>query len=114
MQTITETINNIELKFEHKNTDELWLNATDLLKKFNESTDGSKKRMDKYWDNEDTKEYIEELFKDFNSPSEGELNFDKLKEKVSFTAKGRYGGTFIHPDLSVHFTRWLSAKFAIA
>jgi hypothetical protein len=87
--------NNTEVIFSLKN--DLWLNATFIAEKFN-------KDLSNYWKSQDTKKYIEVLQK-VNSVESTEL-------KV--TQRGRYGGTYIHPDLVVHFARWISPEFAIA
>ena len=73
-----------------------WINATEVAKLYG-------KRLDSYWVNMDTLEYIVALEK-FNSHPEWELKQ---------TVEGRYGGTYIHPDLVIHFARWANAEFAV-
>lgn len=70
-----------------------WFNATAASKKFG-------RRLDHWFSNAETKEYIEKL----TTRNSGE--FIKTKE-------GRNGGTWLHPKLAVVFARWLSVDFAI-
>lgn len=59
------------------------------------------KRLQHFWDNAETKEYVEVL----TSRISGELTEAK---------SGRYhGGTWAHPKLAVFFARWLDTKFAV-
>ncbi len=32
---------------------------------------------------------------------------------LTFSTKGRYGGTYCHPKLAVFFARWLDVRFAV-
>lgn len=59
-----------------------------------------------------TKEYMAELCQELGI--EG-LNYKggKIPPLVRIE-KGRYGGTWLHPELAVEFARWLSVKFARA
>lgn len=73
----------------------LYVNATKLAKQFG-------KRLDVYWKSPETKEYYGVL----NTTVQRELELVK-------TAKGKYGGTYIHSDAIVHFLRYLSVEFAV-
>ncbi len=66
------------------------------------------KRIDKFWGNDETAEYCEELgaLLNSNSPEKGVI-------KLTESSRGRYGGTWGHPKLAVFFARWLDAKFAV-
>jgi hypothetical protein len=77
-------------------TEKGWINATKLSKAFN-------KRLDSYFENLETKEYIEIRCEMSNLPVTA---FIKKRE-------GRYGGTWLHPKISIHFNRWLNIRFAI-
>jgi len=79
-------------------TEDGWINATELAARFG-------KRIDHYLANAETKEYISALCEEEgNTRNAG----DFLK-----TRRGRNGGTWIHPDLGIHFARWLDVRFAI-
>jgi hypothetical protein len=79
-------------------TEDGWINATALAASFG-------KRIDHYLANAETKEYIGALCEEEgNTRNAG----DFLK-----TRRGRNGGTWIHPDLGVHFARWLDVRFAV-
>ena len=73
----------------------LYINATLLAKQF-------EKRVDNFLRLESTKEYLRFL----TTSDVRELELLKTKE-------GRYGGTYIHSDLAIHFLRWLSIEFAV-
>ena len=63
------------------------------------------KRLDHFWENAYTVEYVEELRNVLTHRNPG-----KLIEATS----GRYhGGTWAHPKLAVFFARWLDVKFAV-
>src|ERR1700758_2600817 len=78
-------------------TDEGWFNATAAAAHFG-------RRVDHYLANSDTKEYIAALSEDPNTRQSGYF----MK-----TQRGKGGGTWLHPDLAVHFARWLDIRFAI-
>ena len=62
------------------------------------------KRVDHYLVNADTREYIDAL-----------CNVEITRKSGDFirTQRGKNGGTWFHPDLGVHFARWLDVRFAI-
>lgn len=74
-----------------------WFDATVAADRFG-------KRVDHYLANTETKEYIAAL-------CDGE-NTRKVGDFIR-TKRGRNGGTWFHPDLGVHFARWLDVRFAI-
>lgn len=78
-------------------TSEAWFNATIAAEKRG-------KRLDKYMKADGTDEYIAALMEDPNTPTRGDL----IKTK-----RGNAGGTWLHPDLAVHFARWLDVRFGI-
>ena len=77
--------------------------ATDLLRQWNRSS-GQRKRIQKFLDNDNTKQFIEELEneEDLNSPNSGYL-----------TIRGKQGGTWMHPYLFMKFAMWLNPKFEV-
>ncbi len=90
-----EVIANNKVMFALQNG--LWINATEVAKDKN-------KDLSNYWKSKDTEEYTLALSK-FNSVDMTELKVTK---------QGKYGGTYIHPSLVVHFARWISPDFAVA
>lgn len=78
-------------------TEDGWFNATQAAERFG-------KRVDNYLANAETKEYIEALC-DGDNPW-------KVRDFVK-TKRGRNGGTWFHPELAVHFARWLDVRFAV-
>ncbi|SIO39393.1 KilA-N domain-containing protein [Burkholderia sp. GAS332] len=78
-------------------TNEAWFNATEAAEKRG-------KRLDKYMKADGTEEYIAVLMEDPNTPTRGDL----IKTK-----RGNNGGTWLHPDLAVHFARWLDVRFGV-
>jgi len=73
----------------------IYINATELAKQFN-------KDLSNYTRRKDFNDYIAA----FNSVNSTELELIKTKE-------GKYGGTYIHSNLIVHFLRWLDVEFAV-
>lgn len=71
-----------------------YLNATKTAKNFN-------KDVRDWLYSVETTNYINELVNCGNFP------------QLTFTKRGRDGGTWIHPKLVITFSRWLSVKFAI-
>jgi len=74
-----------------------WFNATIAAAHYS-------KRVDHYLVNADTREYIDAL-----------CNVEITRKSGDFirTQRGKNGGTWFHPDLGVHFARWLDVRFAI-
>lgn len=63
------------------------------------------KRVQHFWENSGTREYVAELNQVLTNRNSGELTEAK---------EGRYhGGTWGHPKLAVFFARWLDVKFAV-
>ena len=77
-------------------TEDGWFNATAAADRFG-------KRVQHYLDNAETQDYINALC-DENNRNSG--YFIRAK-------RGRNGGTWFHPDLAVHFARWLDIRFSI-
>ena len=75
----------------------LWMEVTSIAKE-------NGKDLSNYWRSKDTTEYME-VISELNS-----VNITELKT----TVQGKHGGTYIHPELVVHFARWISPKFAVA
>ena len=78
--------------------DDGWVNATATAEKFG-------KRMDHYFANAETAAYIVALCADDLNPRDSGY-FVKTK-------RGAGGGTWLHPELAVHFARWLDVRFAV-
>ena len=76
-----------------------WINATQAAARFG-------KRVDHYLENAETKEYISALSEEENISNTRNSGYLK-------TRRGNQGGTWFHPDLSIHFARWLDVRFAI-
>lgn len=77
-------------------TEEAWFNATEVADKYN-------KRVADWLENIETQHYLRALAEILKVP-----NLALLK-----TRRGRYGGTWLHPQLAVFFARWLDIRFGI-
>ena len=75
--------------------------ATKLLKQYNKKN-GTKKEIKKFFENDNTKEFIQVLEKE-----EG-LN---RQNPAYLKKRGKLGGTWLHPILFVKFATWLSPEF---
>lgn len=88
---------------------EAWFNATEIAEAYN-------KRLAKFWEREETQEYLNELCELSNIPKTGYLGKPfNLKNYPEFikAKRGNNGGTWLHPDLMVYFARWINIRFGI-
>ena len=84
-------------------TKDSMFNATNLLKQWNEAS-GEKKEITKFFDNDNTKEFISALME--------EENLNK-QNSAYLKARGKNGGTWMHPILFVKFAMWLNPRFEV-
>lgn len=91
-------------------TDNSFLNATDLLKIYNENAK-TQKRFAEFWDNKSTDEFVEALIRQEENLKVG--NCTPLKNDFVLITKGKYGSTYMHPYLFIKFAMWLSADFEV-
>jgi len=78
-----------------------WFNATAAADKYG-------KRLDHWFANAETKDYMTALAEALNTRDSGYLTADDLVT----TKRGRNGGTWLHPKLAVAFARWCDPRFA--
>lgn len=90
-------------------TSDGFFNATELLRRYNEST-GEERRMYDFFVSKTTKRFINELVRDLNNNNDDSRYLEK---DVYHTVRGRYGSTFMHPYLFVRFSMWLSPEFEV-
>jgi len=79
-----------------------WFNATELLSianKYRETQGELPKRINDYLKKQETKEFIATIAKK-----------EEISEVVK-VAKGRYGGTWVHPLILIDIAMWLSMDF---
>lgn len=81
-------------------------NATNLLRQWNEST-GEKKEVTKFFENDNTKEFISALI------SEEKLDTQNSAYVKSKARLDRGGGTWMHPILFIKFAMWLNPRFEV-
>lgn len=67
------------------------------------------KKLDNFWYNEETKEYLRALAPALGIPSHSR----ELNDGIIQTYRGAKGGTWAHPKLAVFFARWLDVRFAV-
>ncbi len=65
------------------------------------------KRLEHFWENSSTSEYVEELKRVFKHRNSGDCLL------VQSFRGGKTPGTWAHPKLAVFFARWLDVKFAV-
>ncbi|WP_185216198.1 KilA-N domain-containing protein [Sphingobacterium mizutaii] len=82
-------------------TKDSMFDATSLLKQWNSSS-GMKKKLDHFFENDGTNEFINVL--------EIEENLN-TRNSVYLKSRGKNGGTWMHPYLFVKFAMWLNPKF---
>lgn len=78
-------------------------NATALLQQWN-SANCERKEITKFFDNANTKLFIEALIK------EEKLN---TQNSAYLKSRGKNGGTWMHPILFIKFAMWLNPKFEV-
>lgn len=76
--------------------DDGWFNATQAAEQFG-------RRVDVWLKSHDTQDYIAALCEITNTTEKWYLK----------TKRGASGGTWLHPKLAVHFSRWLDPRFAV-
>lgn len=81
-------------------------NATALLRQWNESV-GEKKEIKKFFENQNTKEFISALIDEEN------LDGEKSAYVKSKASRGNNAGTWMHPILFVKFAMWLNPRFEV-
>lgn len=84
-------------------TKDAMFNATTLLKQWN-SLSGQQKTIAHYLENSATQEFMKALME--------EENF-KCRNSVYLTARGKYGGTWMHPLMFIDFAMWLNPTFKV-
>lgn len=85
-------------------TQDGYFNATLLLKQWNKSAE-SQKRMEHFFENQSTKEFIEVL--------ENELSANNRNSGYLRT-RGNKGATWMHPYLFIDFAMWINPRFKLA
>lgn len=116
-----------------------FFNATALLEQWNKSNPREIRRIDKFWDSTHIDKLMLEIVINepylleksssvnstydkcttdnqqvFKSPNLGDykkLDFEELKKIVAKTARGKNGGTWLHPVMFVKFAMYLSPRF---
>lgn len=78
-------------------------NATALLRQWNENS-GEKKEVTKFFENENTKLFINALMEEEN------LN---TQNSAYLKTRGKSGGTWMHPILFIKFAMWLNPRFEV-
>lgn len=86
-------------------TGEAWFNATEAANAYG-------KRVDHWLANQDTKEYIRALEIALNNTEKRDFNTRNSGYLIR-SARGRLGGTWLHPKLAVVFARWCDVNFAV-
>jgi hypothetical protein len=102
-------------------TKDSYFNATELLAVYNNNS-RIQKRFKDYWENNSTKEFVNELEKDlfYNGQNSAYLESASIYEnnpillpKSYETKRGKGGSTWMHPYLFVDFSMWLSPQFKL-
>ena len=89
-----------DFKVEQRTKDGMF-NATALLKQWNMAT-CSDKRLQSYFANDSTNEFVDTIMKKENHNS---------KNSCYLTTRGKTGGTWMHPMLFIDFAMWLNPAF---
>ena len=109
MQVQTINLPKIDESIQYALENGLWLNATEVAKRHN-------KRLDNYFSNLETIKYMERL-RVLNPSNSRDLTPQSTTVDINdfvISMRGKYGGTYIHESLVIHFARWINIDFAIA
>jgi hypothetical protein len=95
--------------FIRQNTKDRMLNANDMLNIWNRDNPTNQKRIQHYFDNKSTHEFMEAILVELNlnNRNSGELK----KSNLYSTKKGKYGGTWMNEYLFIDFAMWLNPQF---
>lgn len=80
--------------------------ATELLRQWNEAME-QKKELKKFFENQNTKEFILALIE------EEDLDGEKSAYVKSKASRGNNAGTWMHPILFVKFAMWINPRFEV-
>lgn len=80
--------------------------ATELLRQWNEAME-QKKELKKFFENQNTKEFISALIE------EEDLDGEKSAYVKSKASRGNNAGTWMHPILFVKFAMWINPRFEV-
>lgn len=99
-QIMTRPMGNFHVE---QRTKDGMFNATALLKQWNENS-GDKKEVTKFFENDNTKVFIDALMNEEN------LN---TQNSAYLKSRGKHGGTWMHPILFIKFAMWLNPRFEV-
>lgn len=94
-----------DLKVKQRTKDGMF-NATSLLKQWN-NVSNSNKKLDHFFDNKSTKEFINAMIDDEDLHTHNSVY---VKSRAS---RGDNAGTWMHPYLFIDFAMWLNPKFKV-
>lgn len=102
-----------------QNTKNGFFNLNDLYDVYINNNPGGKKRIDKYLEFSQTREFAETLLEaelekaeNLNTLEKGIMIPTELPSVIE-TKRGKYGGTWVHPYLFLDFAMWLNPKFKL-
>lgn len=84
-------------------TKDSMFNATELLKQWNQKS-GQQKKLDHFFENNSTKEFIDAIV--------SEENYN-TRNSVYLKNRGKNGGTWMHPILFIDFAMWINPTFKL-
>ena len=87
----------------NQRTSDGMFNATELLKQWN-SKSGQQKKLDHFFENKSTEEFINAIISEENH---------NTRNSVYLKTRGKNGGTLMHPILFIDFAMWLNPKFKV-
>lgn len=103
-----------------QNSKSEFLNLNDLMDSYLIENPISSKRIDKFLEMKQTKEFAETIreaeleAKSLNTPKRGDLVLPLTEPvRVIETKRGKNGGTWVHPYLFLDFAMWLNPRFKL-
>lgn len=102
-QILTRTMGNFEVS---QRTSDGMFNATVLLKQWNKHS-GMQKKLDHFFDNNSTNEFIDAIISEENLDARNSVY---VKSRAS---RGDNAGTWMHPLLFIDFAMWLNPTYKV-
>lgn len=97
----------------YQRTKDAYFDASSLLQQWNEHSKGSDKKMSRYLETKQTKEFMEELSAKMHHANNQE-NMFVVTVKGRSTGSGRIPDTvWMHPYVFLDFAMWLNPRFEV-
>lgn len=117
MKTSVNMIHKLDCFDVIQRTKDGMFNATTLVAQWNAAR-GERKEIKKFFENENTKRFIDALIKEENLHPQNSAHLESranqgIPTKAFITTRGHNGATWMHPILFIKFAMWLNPAFEV-